>query len=247
MGELTAEKYRELFKLRAEGKLDDMECTKKLYEILKPIYFKGMSILDVPCGVGHYYRKLKELGEINYIGIDLDSEAIEMAKDVWKDDKNVKFSVGNASGLDLEDKSIDVVCCYNLLLHLPDYKEPVQELFRVSKKYIIIRSLFDEKNFINKFNAAEDYREVYKEGVFYYNTYARKNVEEFVKSFGPCKVKFVPDNIKIPEENLRKQEEALNIDSGEFARGEADKKQDWKGLKLNYEILFIEKEGRNHD
>ena len=246
MGELTAEKYRELFKLRAEGKLDDMECTKRLYDILKPIYFKGMGILDVPCGVGHYYRKLRELGDISYIGIDLDSKAIEMAREVWKDDKNSRFIVGNASKIELGDKMMDAACCYNLFLHIPDYKEPMRELFRVSKKYIIIRSLFDREKNINEFNAAEDYQEVYKEGVFYYNTYARKEVEEFVKGLGPCKIKFIPDNIEIPEKNLRKQEEALNVDSKEFARGEADKKQDWKGLKLNYEVLFIEKKRKSY-
>ena len=66
MKQLTAKKYRELFKLRAEGKLDDMECTKNLYKLLKPLYFNGIKILDVPCGVGHYFRKIKELGGINY-------------------------------------------------------------------------------------------------------------------------------------------------------------------------------------
>ena len=40
MTKLTAKKYRKLFKLRAEGKLDDMECTKRLFDVLKPLLFR---------------------------------------------------------------------------------------------------------------------------------------------------------------------------------------------------------------
>lgn len=240
MGDLTADKYRELFKLRAKGVLDDMECTKTLYSILKPLYFKGMKILDVPCGVGHYYRKLRELGEIDYLGVDLDAKAIEMAKDIWKDDSKAKFEVNDVKSMNLANNSIDVVCCYNLFLHLSDYKESMRELFRVAKKYIIIRSLFDTSPETHKFSASEGYGEVYTQGVFYYNTYSRTDVTNFVKDLGECKLKFIPDNIKIPEKNLKTQETALGVNSNEFARS-VDKKQEWKGLKLNYEVLFIEK------
>lgn len=238
---LSAKKYRELFKLRAEGKLDYMECTKRLFDILKPLYFRGVKILDVPCGVGHYYRKIKELGEVEYIGVDLDSEAVKLAKDVWTDDKNANFESSDATKINVEDNSVDIVVCYNLLLHLKDYKDVVKELFRVSKKYIIIRSLFDKYHSMNTMSVSEDYKKVYPDGRICYNTYSREDVMRFLNSLGKCKITFINDNIPIPKENLEKQQKILGVDSSEFAIGADKNNQDWKGLKLNYEVLFIEK------
>lgn len=241
MEKLTAKKYRELFGLRAEGKLDDMECTKSLYNILESLYSDGITILDVPCGVGHYFRKIRELGNLDYLGIDLDSEAIAVAKEIWKDVSHAKFDVQDAANLNFEDNSFDVVYCYNLLLHLKDYKKVLEELFRVSKRYIIVRSLFDEEESINSVDVAEDYLDVYPTGRVQYNTYARDDVAKFLKGIGSCEFRFIKDNLPIPQKSIERQEKILKVDSSEFAKGEGNKKQDWKGLELNYAVLFIEK------
>ncbi len=242
MGELTAEKYRELFRLRAEGKLEDMECTKSLFNLLKKLQVSPTSILDVPCGVGHYYRKLRELGNFDYIGLDLDKKSIEMARDVWKDASKAHFEVRAIDNTGLPDNSIDTVICYNLLLHLRDYKNAVRELFRVTKKHLIIRSLFGASAFSTRFDAPPDYRDVYPAGVYYYNTYAKSDVEAFVRSLGPpARIQWVPDNAKILEGSLEKQQKALGVDAREFARGDG-RSEGWKGLNLNYEVLIIEKE-----
>ena len=242
MAKLTAEKYRELFKLRAEGKLGNMECTKRLFDILKPLFSERMSILDVSCGVGHYFRKVKELGTINYLGVDLDAKAIEIANEVWKDYPNVSFKVMNASKLELENNSYDIVYCYNLLLHLKDYKDVLKELLRVSGKHVIVRSLFDDEYCTTKHEASVDYRNVYSDGFFFYNTYARDDVRNFLNNLGSFKIEFLDDNSKIPENELEKQAKLLEVNSTEFAKTGAKKLQEWKGLKLNYEILIIEKE-----
>ncbi len=239
---ITAEKYRELFKLRAEGRLDVMQCTKSLYRILEDLYFDGIKILDIPCGVGHYFRKIRELGNIDYMGVDLDSQAIEMAKEIWKDAVNAKFCVKDVSSFELEDNSFDIVYCYNLLLHLKNYKEPLKNLFRVSKRYIIVRSLFDKEECMNLIEVADDYLNVYQSGKAYYNTYARGDIRNFVKSLGPSKVRFVPDNSSIPQESVEKQMNSLNVRKSEFSIGARSCKESWKGLSLNYEVLIIEKE-----
>lgn len=229
--------------------MDHMECTKSLYKLLEKLYFKGIKILDVPCGPGHYFRKISELGEIEYFGIDLDPRAIEMAKEIWKDAPNAKFDVQDISKLNLEDNSINVVYCYNLLFTLKNYKEALKELFRVSKKYILVRSLFDEKENTQSFNIDEDYLEAYfqvyntflNSGTVQYKTYARGEIIKFLKSLGNCKIKFIKDNVAIPKENIEKQAKMLGVDVSEFTTGAGDKKQDWKGLSLNWEVLFIEK------
>ena len=136
---------------------------------------------------------------------------------------------------------MDVVYCYNLLLHLEDYKEALRELFRVSKRYIIVRSLFDEEESINTVDVAEDYLEVYPSGKVYYNTYARKDVANLLRGLGSCEFRFIKDNLLVPQESTEKQEKLLGIDSSEFTKGGGNKRQEFKGLGLNYEVLFIEK------
>ena len=39
-------------------KLPEMESAKQLRTLIKKIYRKGMSILDVGCAAGHYYHSL---------------------------------------------------------------------------------------------------------------------------------------------------------------------------------------------
>jgi len=241
MKQLTAKKYRELFKLRAEGKLDDMECTKSLYKLLEKLYSPGMKILDIPCGVGHYFRKIKGLGEIEYLGVDLDSKAIALAREIWGGVPNAKFEVQDITKLDLEDSSMDVVYCYNLLLHLKDYEKPLAELFRVSKRYLLVRSLFDEKASVRKVEVSKDYLKVYKSGFAYYNTYAREEVTKFLRNLGPCKVRFIKEDLKVPQESLERQAKLLKVKVSEFAKGKTGQKQDFRGMALNYEVLFVEK------
>lgn len=173
MKRLTAEKYRELFRLRAEGELDHMECTKHLYEILKPLYFEGMKILDVGCGAGHYYRKLRELGAIDYWGVDIDEGAIEIANEVWGEDPNVAFGIRDANDLNFKDNSFDVVICYNLLLHLGGYKNALKEMFRVARKFLIVRSLFGDGEKIRTERVTND---ISKSRFVYVNTLDRKSV-----------------------------------------------------------------------
>jgi len=235
---MTAEEYRKLFLLRTKGELDDMECTKSLFNILKPIYSKGMCILDVPCGTGHYFRKLKELGEMRYVGIDLDSEAITMAKEYWKT-KN--FYTMDSENMQFFDNSFDAVICYNLILHLKDYRKTIRELFRVSKKYIIIRSLFADKKDSRTFKVEEDYLDVYKSGFIYYNTHSREEITKFIKSLGKCKIRFISDNIEIPKETVEKQIKSTGSNAKHFTVSD-NGKQKWNGLNLNYCVLLVEKE-----
>jgi len=241
---ITAKKYRELFRLRAEGKLDSMECTKSLYKILEGVYFDGMRILDIPCGVGHYFRKISELDNIHYVGVDRDLAAIEIAKDIWRDSPNTRFYVQDIFNCNLEDNHFDVVYSYNFLLHLNDYKAPLRELFRVCKRHLIVRSLFNEESSVNSYSVAEDYLNVYPSGKVYHNTYARESIKEFLGELGQCRIKFMKDNSLIPQEGIEKQARLLSVDPSEFSMGGNGKKEYWKGSLLNYEVLFIEKSNR---
>ena len=50
------------------------------------------------------------------------------------------------------------------------------------------------------------------------------------------------DNFKIPEKELEKQAQLLEVNPDKFTKGKNGKKQEWKYLELNYEKKFIKKQ-----
>ena len=236
---MNRSKYRELFRLRAEGKLPPMECTKSCLEHLNSflmpdsvfsIYksYDGFHFLDVPCGAGHYFTMLQSLGDIVYHGVDVDSGMIKNAKEVWGKTMNATFTVGDVCRLPFPDDSFNVVLCYNLLLHLPQgYKKALQELCRVVKPdgRLLIRSLFD------------DHESILSIDNDFYNTYSRDDVRKFLLTL-PDKYScwFYPDSVVVDQKDIEMQSKTLNVDESEFTVDSL-----FKGYNMNYETVIIEK------
>lgn len=228
--EETAEQYRELFRLRAVGELDEMECAKSLYILLKDLYLENMRILDIPCGVGHYYRTLKKLGNIQYCGADLDEKAIEAAKEIWKAEDKARFFVYDVMGFSLLPfAQWDAVICYNLLLHLPNYRRAIINLLRATHKYLIVRSLFAKETKIKREEIPVGYENVYKSGNIYYNVWGENEIVAFIKSLGDFSCTFIDDNVVVPTEEIKRQAEVLRVSESTFSSGDG------------YKVLLIER------
>lgn len=82
------------------------------------------NVLDV--GADQCYLKEHLGNKVNYIGIGLNSDKIDLKIDLEK------------QPLPYEDNSFDVVLCTDVLEHLGNIYEVFDELCRVSKKYVII-------------------------------------------------------------------------------------------------------------
>lgn len=161
----------DVYSKRATGELDEMECSKFLAEILARHVKTNQNILDVGCAVGHYYRSMKKRIKVPffYTGVDPYSILIEKAKEIWKDDSNVDFHIGNIFDLPFGDNSFDYVVSNNVLLHLPDIVKPIGELLRVCKDKIIVRHLLYNKSYRIQFvynNTWWPYTEVTPENEF---------------------------------------------------------------------------------
>ena len=130
--------------LRAKGTVPEMECTKQLIKIIKPIYKKEMSILDVGCAAGHYFNAVKKLNKnVNYLGIDENKTYINFAKKFYKN-SNAKFRRLNI--YDLKQNKInkhDIVYCCNVLLHLPEIFIPLKNLLKVILILLILFTFLD--------------------------------------------------------------------------------------------------------
>ncbi|MFA6393937.1 MAG: class I SAM-dependent methyltransferase [Patescibacteria group bacterium] len=143
--------YSDILYRRATGDLPEMESAKSLCQAVQPVYEKGMKILDVGCGAGHYLRSLRVRLDknVNYTGVDQTKYSIALAKKAFGG--AVPFFAGDIYNLKFADNSFDLVMCNNVILHLPPPPtKAIAELIRVAKKYIIIRTVFGQRNYLIK-------------------------------------------------------------------------------------------------
>ncbi|MFA5317859.1 MAG: class I SAM-dependent methyltransferase [Patescibacteria group bacterium] len=143
--------YGDILYKRAIGKIEEMQSAKSICKLLPSFYKKGMSLLDVGCGAGHYLRSLQlRLDKnIKYTGVDATKNYIKLAKKAFGSKAN--FLTGDIFNLPFNDKAFDIVMCNNVILHLPPPPtKAISELIRVAKKYIVIRTVIGERNYIIK-------------------------------------------------------------------------------------------------
>ncbi|ELZ14966.1 methyltransferase type 11 [Haloterrigena salina JCM 13891] len=97
----------------------------------------GMRVLDVGCGEGRHVHAaaLENVREV--VGVDIGRESLTAAREDYakyiadETDVPVTFAAGDALRLPFEDGSFDVVCCTEVLEHIPDYEAALDELRRV--------------------------------------------------------------------------------------------------------------------
>ncbi|MBM3903915.1 MAG: class I SAM-dependent methyltransferase [Thaumarchaeota archaeon] len=105
------------------------------------ISLRAQNILEVGCSAGNDLKLFPD--ESNVSGIDISELAITLAKENLP---KFSFKVSNITAIPFEDNSVDLAFTRNVLNYL-DFqyiKKAVDELFRVSKKYIFNIELFSE-------------------------------------------------------------------------------------------------------
>ncbi|HVZ58689.1 MAG TPA: class I SAM-dependent methyltransferase [Patescibacteria group bacterium] len=106
---------------------------------------KPQSILDVGCGEGFTLEKLRKakIGK-NLEGVDYLDLAIKLGK---KEHPKLHLKKGSIYDLKYKANSFDVVLCSEVLEHVDNPQKGLEELVRVSKKYVVL-SVPDEPWFM---------------------------------------------------------------------------------------------------
>lgn len=98
-------------------------------------YVNNKKVLDIGCWTGQYEMLAKDCAK-EIIGIDPGKQAIQKAKKIHKENKNIKFQIGDALSLKFRKNCFDVVIFSEVLEHLPKgtEKKALSEINRVLKK-----------------------------------------------------------------------------------------------------------------
>ncbi|MFW5703641.1 MAG: UMP kinase [Patescibacteria group bacterium] len=108
--------------------------------------------LDVGCGTGQLIKHLRAFG-VDAYGIDISKNAIDLV------DKEVKPYVkeGSITKLPYKQGEFDLVITYDVLQHIEQSKirKAIQELIRVSNKYVLNKIYTKENIYMTKFHSRD--------------------------------------------------------------------------------------------
>jgi SAM-dependent methyltransferase len=111
------------------------------FDIAK-LFLKGNSVLDVGALYGDFLKLLKDKYTIK--GTEINTERVNICnKKIGKEICVIDFRDGTLSTF--RDKSVDTVVCLEVLEHIFDPQEGLNELLRVVRKRIIVSVPCDER------------------------------------------------------------------------------------------------------
>lgn len=92
---------------------------------------EGKAVLDCACGTGYGLEMYAAAGAAAVTGVDVDPEAVEIAKGRYG--KAAAVLQGDLGKLPLEDDSFDLVTCFETIEHVENAEQGIAELRRVLK------------------------------------------------------------------------------------------------------------------
>jgi SAM-dependent methyltransferase len=121
-------------------------------------------MLDTGCHIGHFIEELRRRGySKRYVGLDITPQFVERAKARLPQER---FEIGDVRELPFPDRSFDLVLCVGVLMHLPEVKSPLAEVFRIARKHVLLSTYGSrtttysqhdtQKGFLNYFYAKSD-------------------------------------------------------------------------------------------
>jgi len=135
--------------------------------------FNWLSLIEIGCGSGpNLVNIVKTLGGKNLGGVDVNADAIELARKTFKDGL---FQVGSGDNMMLSDKSTDVVLSDACLIYVDPFqiRRYLKEVKRVTRNHVVLCE-FHSKSFFQRLKLrigsgynAYDYKKLLEKEGFY--------------------------------------------------------------------------------
>lgn len=97
-------------------------------------------VLEIGCGSGYYGEILPRLlgRAISYVGVDYSTAMTALARQMYP---ATEFVAGDALALPVATSSCDICLSGTSLMHIPDYRNAVKEMVRVSSRWCIFHTV----------------------------------------------------------------------------------------------------------
>ena len=128
---------------------------------------EGDTLLDVGCGIGHLYPYVRAQVK-EYVGIDTSEHMLNAAKEFYPD---VEFTYGDIYDLD-GFKTFDSVICQSVLIHLPEIKTPIEEMWAHTDNALIFSIPILDKQIFKRYK--------YKNKRQIYHGETRSNIQKII-------------------------------------------------------------------
>ena len=164
--------------------------------------YKIKNIVDSPCGDFNWMRYVLPYVSVNYLGLDIVEELVEINKKKYSS-KNISFKKRNIIEESIPDCSLLIVrdCLFHFSYH--DINRFLKNIKNTNYKYLLTTSHILGSDFVNEDIKTGDYREIdlFKSPF----NFRKDNVIEFINDYPEgykiprhmilIKKKFVPKNI----------------------------------------------------
>ena len=107
------------------------ELTQRILKMISPTV--GKRIFEIGCGIGGSASYISAQDCDEYIGTDLSETAINHSRQVFSEKPNFRFMAMDATHIEFEDNSFDIVIAREMIEHLPDPLACITEVFRSLK------------------------------------------------------------------------------------------------------------------
>ncbi len=109
----------------------DAELEQEYSKYFDLEFIKNKTVLDFGCGTGSLSLFLNRLGAKSIIGVDLIENDIVIARNRLTNEKIDFMLAKNSNSIELENNSIDVIACFDVMEHIIEYKSIIKEWYRV--------------------------------------------------------------------------------------------------------------------
>lgn len=173
---------RELYRRRARGETEEMDCAAQAAEFLAAYAEHGDTLLDVGCGSGYFYHSIRSRNlPIEYYGIDAAPSLIsigqeELPRHGLAKDRLVSQRIEDTDG------SVDHILCMNVLSNVDNFHRPLERLLKMARKSVILReSIRDGASYSY---VRDDFLDPGVDLRVHVNAYDRAEVLDFIRTRG---------------------------------------------------------------
>ncbi|MGV8162830.1 MAG: class I SAM-dependent methyltransferase [Candidatus Nanoarchaeia archaeon] len=144
---MNCEKYYD-----AVGNPDEHIVEIRRFKKTLPHIISEGTLLDVGCGPGHWLKFLYENTQLSLEGSDVSQIRLNAAIKNLKG-TNIELKLADTQNLPYATNSFNQVTALEVIEHVPDWKESVNELIRVASKKVIITVPYKEKRISSPCNS----------------------------------------------------------------------------------------------